>query len=91
MPTHAATPYPLAATHSHDLGALVTVTVTALMITTVIIAAGYLTVCWLLPFTTCHHRARRAWRCRHCDGTGMRLRVGRRLLNHLRAAYRHHR
>jgi hypothetical protein len=64
----------------------VTVAVLALLA----VAAGYLTTCWLFPFTTCHHSARgairRAWVCRHCDNTGRRVRAGRRLINHIRTA-----
>jgi hypothetical protein len=81
MLTHAATAAPDAATHSHSLAGLVTVAVAAL----VIVTAGYFAKCWLLPFTTCRHHTDRAWRCRRCEGTGHRLRAGRRLVNHLRA------
>jgi hypothetical protein len=84
MPTLAATSTPDVATHGHSLTGLLTVAVVAL----VIVTAGYLIRCWLDPFTSCHHDARRAWRCRRCEGTGRRLRAGRRLLNHLRATRR---
>ncbi|MFL6126316.1 hypothetical protein [Actinophytocola sp.] len=60
------------------------------MLVLVIVTAGYLTACWLFPFTHCHHDYafnRRV--CRRCEGTGTRLRAGRRLLNHIRAARRH--
>jgi hypothetical protein len=56
----------------------------------VITVAVWLTRCWLFPFTTCRHtNPRRVWRCRRCEGTGRRVRAGRRLLNHIRAARRH--
>ena len=85
MPSHAATSTLTAATHSHVLSGLITVAIVAL----VILAAGYLTRCWLFPFTTCRHaNARRAWRCHRCQGTGRRVRAGRRLINHLRATRR---
>lgn len=82
----AATSAPGAATHSHILDGLITVAVLAL----VTLVAGYAVRCWLSPFTTCHHAdRRRAWRCRRCEGTGHRVRAGRRLINHLRATRRH--
>jgi hypothetical protein len=85
MSTLAATTTPAAATHSHSVAGLIAVAVLAL----VIVTAGYLATCWLFPFTTCrHHNPRSSWRCRRCEGTGHRLRTGRRLLNHLRAAHR---
>lgn len=86
MLTHAATTTPDVATHSHSLAGLVTVAVLAL----VLLTTGFLIRCWLFPFTSCHHSdTRHAWRCRRCQGTGLRLRAGRRLLNHLRATRRH--
>jgi len=86
MSTLAATGAQDAATHGHSLAGLIAVAVVAL----VIVTAGYLTRCWLFPFTACRHAdAGRAWRCRRCEGTGRRLRAGRRLINHLRAARRH--
>ncbi|MBB4907085.1 hypothetical protein [Actinophytocola algeriensis] len=86
MSTLAATGIPDAATQDHSIAGLVSVVVVALAIVT----AGYFVRCWLFPFTSCRHSdARRLWRCRRCDGTGRRLRVGRRLINHLRAMRRH--
>lgn len=86
MPNYAATHILPAATHGHNLAGVITVAVIVLLITT----AGYLLLCWLSPFTTCHHpQPHRAWRCRHCDGTGQRLRAGRHLLNRLRDLHRH--
>jgi hypothetical protein len=85
MPWFAATATPEAATHSHILSWLITFAVVAL----VILAAGYLVRCWLFPFTSCHHpNDRRAWRCHRCQGTGRRVRRGRRLINHIRSARR---
>jgi hypothetical protein len=87
MLTHTATTAPDVATHSHNLAGLVTVAVLLL----VIVAAGYLATCWLFPFTRCRHSSERHFlRCRRCQSTGTRLRAGRRLLNHIRAARRHH-
>ncbi len=86
MPTPAATTTLTAATHSYNLASLVPVVVVAL----VIVLAGYLLLCWLSPFTRCHHNQRRAYRCRRCNGTGIRLRVGRLLINRLRNTHRHH-
>jgi hypothetical protein len=69
------------------LAALVTVAVLVL----VIVTAGYLTRCWLFPFTACRHSSQRHFlRCLRCQGSGIRLRAGRRLLNHIRATRRHH-
>jgi hypothetical protein len=84
MPSLAATSALVAATNSDSLASLITVAVLAL----VLLAAGYLTWCWLFPFTSCHHAAGRAWRCRRCQGTSKRLRAGRRLINHVRATRR---
>ncbi|MGB3443529.1 MAG: hypothetical protein WBA97_32745 [Actinophytocola sp.] len=85
MSIHPATATPDAATHSHSLAGLISVAVLVL----VVIAAGYLTTCWLFPFTRCRHTSERHYlRCRHCQSTGTRLRAGRRFLNHIRAARR---
>ncbi|SMD14173.1 hypothetical protein [Kibdelosporangium aridum] len=89
MPIHAATTIPITATYSSALSGLVAVGLLALVITTL----GYLTVCWLRPFTRCRHRhplRRRATRCTRCDGTGYRVRAGRHLLNRLRDSHRRH-
>ena len=86
MPSYAATGILTAATHSHVWSGLVTVAIVAL----VILAASYALACWLFPFTTCRHaNTGRAWRCRRCEGTGRRVRAGRRLLNDIRATRRH--
>jgi hypothetical protein len=85
----AATTAAAGATHSHSLAWLVTAAVLVLLAVT----AGYLTTCWLFPFTTCHHThrgtrgaIRRAWVCHRCENTGRRVRAGRRLINHVRTA-----
>jgi hypothetical protein len=86
MSSFAATAIPDAATHGNSLAGLAVVLVLVL----VVVAAGYLTRCWLFPFTPCHHRYafnRRV--CRRCQSTGIRLRAGRRFLNHIRATRRH--
>jgi len=59
--------------------------------------AGYLAACWFWPFghcRACHGTGRRrspsgrAFRhCRRCDASGERLRIGRHLINYLRAEY----
>jgi hypothetical protein len=51
---------------------------------------GYALACALAPFGTCA-RCRRARDplCRACDGTGRRVRAGRRLWTYLRALHDH--
>lgn len=59
-------------------------------------AAGYALACWAWPFGVCGGcrgtTERVTWLlsrtvpCRRCRGTGRRLRVGRRVYNHLRGA-----
>jgi hypothetical protein len=49
--------------------------------------AGYALACVLAPFgpcRCCHHTDPH---CRACDGTGRRVRLGRRLWTYLRALY----
>ncbi|MEV0229326.1 hypothetical protein [Nonomuraea sp. NPDC050786] len=59
---------------------------------------GYAAACAATPFARCprckgHGKTLKPnghvkrW-CRHCDGTGLRLRLGRRLFNYLRRLYR---
>ena len=87
MSTLAATTTTTAATHGDIFGWLVTAAIAALVIVTI----GYGLKCWLFPFTTCHHTSSGSLRCRRCEGTGRRVRAGRRLLNHIRTAHsRHH-
>jgi hypothetical protein len=66
-----------------------------LTLLTLLIAGGYLAACAIWPFTACSRcdgngkrrsPSGKAWRpCRRCGGTGARLRLGRRVYNHLRS------
>ncbi|MFE3451578.1 hypothetical protein ACFXJ8_21910 [Nonomuraea sp. NPDC059194] len=57
-----------------------------------------MSACYVSPFGRCRkckgkrriaHRIGRGSRdCRRCDGTGLRLRIGRHLFNHLRRLHR---
>ncbi|RJL29951.1 hypothetical protein [Bailinhaonella thermotolerans] len=53
----------------------------------------YAAMCAVAPFGPCPRcapgkgRKRKAAHCRHCDGTGLRLRTGRRLFNYLRRTF----
>lgn len=69
----------------------------ALLLPTLAITLGYLGSCVIWPFRTCRHcqgyGQRRGWLggirfCPTCDGTGLRLRFGRRLINNIRRLYR---
>ncbi|MEU8188065.1 hypothetical protein [Micromonospora carbonacea] len=64
---------------------------------TLIYAASYLAVCAVSPWGRCRrchgHRSHRTTigtrrDCPRCDGTGIRVRTGRRLLDHIRIEYR---
>ncbi|WP_320069563.1 hypothetical protein [Micromonospora sp. RTGN7] len=66
-------------------------------LTALIYAASYLAVCAVSPWGRCHrchgrrfHRTAIGTRrdCPRCDGTGIRVRTGRRLLDYVRAEYR---
>lgn len=69
-----------------------------LVLILVVVTVGYLGWCYVSPFARCGRcdgngklrtRNGRAWRpCPRCDGDGARLRIGRHLVNHLRAARR---
>jgi hypothetical protein len=48
--------------------------------------ADYGLACWQAPFGACHCRHNDPL-CRHCNGTGRRVRIGRRLFNYLRSLY----
>ncbi|MFC5831657.1 hypothetical protein [Nonomuraea insulae] len=58
----------------------------------------YAIICWIRPFDTCRkcqgkrHLPNRIGRgthdCRRCHATGLRLRIGRHLWNHVRALHR---
>ncbi len=71
-----------------------------LVILAAILTLSYLAWCAVMPFASCQGCAgqgkirtpRRALACLRCDGHGIRLRLGRRFINHLielhRAAHR---
>jgi hypothetical protein len=48
--------------------------------------AAYGLACWQAPFGACRCRHTNPL-CRHCNGTGRRVRIGRRLFNYLRSLY----
>lgn len=58
-----------------------------------VLGIAYAVTCLIWPFHACRHcegtgrftsPTGRAWRhCPHCSGTGAKLRLGRRILNHL--------
>lgn len=89
----AATPYPLAATHGSDAAS-----VALAVLVLVVVAVGYLLTCWIWPFGRCPRckglgkrkaPLGRVYRiCLPCEGTGYRVRIGRRVINHLRATHR---
>ncbi|CUU60455.1 hypothetical protein Ga0074812_14031 [Parafrankia irregularis] len=66
----------------------------ALSLPLIVVTLGYILLCWVRPFGPCphchgtarteSHFTRRTRPCRHCDHTGLRLRVGRRACNALR-------
>jgi hypothetical protein len=52
-----------------------------------LVLAGYALACALAPFGSCRRCHRGDPLCRACDGTGRRVRLGRRLWTYLRALY----
>jgi hypothetical protein len=48
------------------------------------LAAPYALACWLAPFGACGRCHTRDPLCRSCDGTGRRVRLGRRAWTYLR-------
>ncbi|MCP2325650.1 hypothetical protein HDA40_004157 [Hamadaea flava] len=69
--------------------------ITALpFIVAAVVTLGYAWLCWLRPFRPCPMCKGQGWKstrilrrpktCRLCGGDGWRLRLGRRLFNHLR-------
>ena len=62
------------------------------------VTLGYAFTCWLWPFKACRRCAGTGRKrgpigkiyrlCRRCHGDGLRLRVGRRIANHLRQLHR---
>ncbi len=90
MPVHAAA----ATTSLTDA----TSTYATVVIFLVIACLGYLGWCWLSPFGRCRACAttgrtriwlsRRRRSCSWCKGTGIRLRLGRRFINHVINSHR---
>lgn len=99
MSHHAATATLAAATAGRLHAALHSVSVWAcLAALPVLLIAGYVERCYNAPFRNCwrchgigrfHPRhSRLGWRrCRRCRGTGLRLRIGRRVFNALYRLY----
>lgn len=66
----------------------------ALVLITLLVTLGYALACWTDPFPRCRActgsgrkrtRFGHGWRnCRHCRGSGHRLRIGRRIANTIR-------
>ena len=97
MSSTAATPYLTAATHGSDLTATAQtagqVATVALIVTVSI--AFYLLTCLIWPFGKCcrckgagkfKSPLGKAYRhCGKCQGSGLRVRIGRHVINHIRA------
>jgi DnaJ-class molecular chaperone len=71
-----------------------------LLIPGLLLTLGYLGTCVIFPFKACRHcqghGQLHGWLggirfCPACDGTGLRLRAGRRLINAIRRTYRSYR
>ena len=100
MSSTAATPFLAAATHGGDLAATVhTLAQAATVALIVIIAvACYLLTCAIWPFGKCRRCKGlgkfkspfgNAYRqCGKCQGSGLRIRLGRHVINHLRATHK---
>jgi hypothetical protein len=96
----AASPFLAAATHGSDLAATVhTLAQAATVALIVIIAvAFYLLTCAIWPFGKCRRCKGlgkfkspfgNAYRqCDKCQGSGLRIRLGRHVINHLRATHK---
>jgi hypothetical protein len=56
----------------------------ALVLAGLAVAVGYALACWLAPFGACTRCHQRDLLCRFCDGTGRRVRAGRRAWTYLR-------
>jgi hypothetical protein len=56
----------------------------ALVLAGLAAAVPYALACWLAPFGACNRCGGRDRLCRFCDGTGRRVRAGRRLWTYLR-------
>jgi hypothetical protein len=99
VPTPAATSTLTAATHGSDLAVSIhTVAQAATVALIVTIAAAlYLLGCLIWPFGKCRRckgagKAKspfgRAYRhCPRCQGSGLRIRLGRHVINHIRAVH----
>jgi hypothetical protein len=55
-----------------------------LLLAALALAAPYALACWLAPFGPCHRCHARDPLCPACDGTGRRVRLGRRVWTYLR-------
>jgi hypothetical protein len=55
-----------------------------LLLAALAVALPYAMACWLAPFGACARCHDRDRLCRFCDGTGRRVRAGRRLWSYLR-------
>jgi hypothetical protein len=58
-----------------------------LLAAALVLAARYALACWLAPFGPCSRCHARDPLCRACDGTGRRVRLGRRVWTYLRRLY----
>jgi hypothetical protein len=56
----------------------------ALVVAGLAVAVPYALACWLVPFGACARCHAGDPLCRACDGTGRRVRFGRRLWTYLR-------
>jgi hypothetical protein len=60
---------------------------TLLLLAALTLAAPYALVCWLAPFGVCGRCHHTHPLCPACDGTGRRVRLGRRVWTYLRHLY----
>lgn len=100
MSSTAATPYLTAATHGSDLAATVHTAgqVATVALIVIIAVAFYLLTCAIWPFGKCRRCKGlgklkspfgSAFRhCGRCQGSGLRVRLGRHFINHLRATHK---
>ena len=85
----AATATPLAATHGEQA-----TSIAWLVLAVIVLTIGYLLTCWIWPFGNCRRCKGlgkrkapfgRAFRhCPRCEGSGLRVRIGRHVINRLR-------
>jgi hypothetical protein len=61
----------------------------ALAVAGLALAVPYTLACWLAPFGPCHRCHHTDPLCRACDGTGRRVRLGRRAWTYLRHLHDH--